>query len=45
VQAAVGHHLKFRLRVELGSSTPLPDEVVEKVNGILKGIAPEIELR
>jgi hypothetical protein len=45
VQAAVGHDLKFRLRVELGSGTPLPNEVVEKVDAILKGIASEIELR
>ena len=45
IKAAVGHTLRFRIRVELGGSAPLPDEVVEKVNAILKGIASEIELR
>jgi hypothetical protein len=45
VKAAVGHDLKFRIRVELGGGALLPDEVVAKVNAILKGIASEIELR
>jgi hypothetical protein len=45
VKAAVGHELKFRLRIELGGGASLPAELEETVNAILKTISSDIELR
>lgn len=44
VGVAVGHDLKFRVRIELGGDTPPPDEVVEKVNEILESVSENIRL-
>ncbi len=43
--AAAGHELKFRLRIELGDSGVPPDEVVKKVNELLKGVSAKLQLR
>lgn len=43
--ATAGHELKFRLRIELGDSGLPPDEVVKKVNELLKGVSAKLQLR
>lgn len=43
-KAAVGHDLKFRLRIELGGETPPPDDVVSRVNDALKEISEDLRL-
>ena len=45
VKVAVGHALRFWICIELAGGAPPPDEVMEKVNAILKGVASKIELR
>ena len=45
VGIAVGHDLKFTLRVELGGDTPPPDDVIEKLNKTLGGISDDLRLR
>lgn len=42
--AAAGHELKFRLRIELGSPTHPPAEVVEKVDEILADVSSSLQL-
>lgn len=44
-KAAAGHDLKFQLTVTLGGKDPVPVEIVERINGILKEISSELELR
>jgi len=44
-QAAVGHEIAFRLIVELGGEKPAPDEVVAKVNELLKGVSEGLEMK
>ena len=41
---AVGLDLKFRLRIELGGAQPPPNDVVTKLNQILKEIADNLRL-
>jgi len=41
---AVGLDLKFRLRIELGGAQPPPNDVVAKLNQILKEIAENLRL-
>lgn len=43
-QEAVGFGITFRLVVELGGEKAAPDEVVAKVNELLKGVSDELEL-
>ena len=38
MNTAVGYDLKLRLKVELGGEEPPPQEVVDKVNLILKEV-------
>jgi hypothetical protein len=45
VQAAVGHDLKLRIRVELGGGTAISNDAVQEVSAIPKSIANELELR
>jgi hypothetical protein len=42
--AAVGHELKFHLRVELGGATAPPEDVAQKVSDILKQVSPGLDL-
>ena len=44
-RAAVGHDLKFRVRVELGGDQPPPDDVVATVNEALAEVSPDLRLR
>jgi len=44
-QAAVGHEIAFRLIVELGGEKPAPDEVVTKVNELLRGVSEGLEMK
>lgn len=44
-QAAVGHEITFRLTIELGGEKPAPDEVVAKVNELLKGVSEGLGLQ
>ncbi|MCL5107378.1 MAG: DUF499 domain-containing protein [Chloroflexi bacterium] len=44
IKAAAGYDLKFRLTVELGGKTKPPAEVVEKVNTLLKEVAPQFRI-
>lgn len=45
MKVAVGHDLKFYLRVELSGSTPPTDETVAKINELLKEIGENFELK
>jgi hypothetical protein len=38
-RSAVGHDLKFHLRIELGGTTPPPAELVERLNKLLAEVA------
>lgn len=42
VAAAVGYDLTFRLRVEVGGDSEVPDEVVKKLNKILEDVAVDL---
>lgn len=42
--AAVGYELTFRLRIELGGESDLPDEVVDKINQIVNSISENLKL-
>ena len=44
IAATVGYELTFHLRVELSGETSLPDDVVDKVNQLLKEVSDELEL-
>ena len=44
VHAAVGHDLKFRVRVELRSTDSKSEETVGKINKALKEVAPELQM-
>jgi hypothetical protein len=44
VHAAVGHDLKFRVRVELRSTDSKSEETVGKINKALKDVAPELQM-
>jgi len=41
---AVGYELVFRLRIELGGATELPEEVVHKGNRLPAGVAENLKL-
>ena len=43
-QAAAGHELKFHVRIELGGDPPPSDEVIKKLNALLKDISKDIQL-
>jgi hypothetical protein len=45
MQAAAGYGLRIQVNLELGSDAAPPDEVVERVNEVLKRVAAELELR
>lgn len=44
VSATVGYELVFRLQVELGGATALPDETIRKVNELLGAVAADLKL-
>jgi hypothetical protein len=44
-KAAVGQDLRFCLHVELGGSTPPPEDVVGKVNEILGQVSEDLRLK
>ena len=44
VKAAVGHDLKFRLRVEFGGETPPDPGAVDQVNTLLAQVSEELKL-
>lgn len=44
LKAAVGHELKFGIRVELGGAKPPTQETVESVNKLLNGVSRELRL-
>jgi hypothetical protein len=44
IKAAVGHELKFGVRIELGGETPPSQEVAEAVNGVLAEVAADLKL-
>lgn len=44
-RVAVGHDLKFHLRIELGGEDPPPDKTVQEMNKILKSIIKDMQLR
>jgi len=37
-KVTAGYDMKFHLKIELGGTTPPPDEVVDKVNELLKDV-------
>jgi hypothetical protein len=41
---AAGYDLKFRLRIELGAESPPPEEIVRKVNDLLKDVSDDLQL-
>lgn len=43
VAAAVGYDLTFRLRLEMGGDSEVPDEVVTKMNKILEDVSEEFK--
>ena len=43
-KAAVGHALKFNLRVELGGSSPPAAEAVSKINDLLSEVSADLQL-
>lgn len=45
VKAAVGHDLKFHLRVEFGGETPPEADAVEQINALLAEVSEELKLR
>jgi hypothetical protein len=44
VKAAAGLELKFNLRVELGGPSQPSDEIVARVNELLRGVADKLKL-
>lgn len=44
-RVAVGHDLKFHLRIELGGEDAPPDKMVQEMNKILKSIIKDMQLR
>jgi len=42
-KAAAGYELKIHVRIELGGNPP--EEVVEKVNGVLEGVAEKLRIK
>lgn len=44
-RVAVGHDLKFHLRIELGGEDAPPDKTVQEMNKILKSIIKDMQLR
>lgn len=44
IKAAVGHELKFGVRIELGGETPPSQEVAEAVNGVLAEVSTDLKL-
>jgi len=36
--------MKFHLKIELGGATPPPDEVVDKVNELLKDVSTGLHI-
>lgn len=44
IQAAVGHDLKFRVRVELGGDTPPAPDAVARIDALLAEASEEWKL-
>ena len=40
---AVGHDLKVQVRIELGGKTPVPKELITKINGLLHDVSKELK--
>ena len=45
LKSAEGNELRFHLRIELGGKDSLAQQVIEKINDILKSISDEIRFR
>ncbi|MBI4642080.1 MAG: hypothetical protein HY731_15440, partial [Candidatus Tectomicrobia bacterium] len=45
IKAAVGLDLKFHLRIELGGSSRLSDDVISRINKVLQEISEQLKLR
>ncbi|HWQ37446.1 MAG TPA: DUF499 domain-containing protein [Burkholderiales bacterium] len=45
MRAAVGHDLKFHVRVEFGGETPPTSETVDQLNNLLAQVSEELKLR
>lgn len=43
-KAAAGHELKFSVQIQVGTDKAPPEEVIEKINGILDGIKKGMRL-
>jgi hypothetical protein len=43
-KATAGYDIKFHLKIELGGATPPQDEVVDKVNELLKDISSGLHM-
>jgi hypothetical protein len=44
-KAAAGHDLKYRLRIELGGTTPAPQTVVAEVGRLLLDVSTDLKLK
>ena len=40
---AVGHDLKVQVRIELGGKTPVPEDLITKINGLLHDVSKELK--
>ena len=40
---AVGHDLKVQVRIELGGKTPVPKDLITKINGLLHDVSKELK--
>ena len=40
---AVGHDLKVQVRIELGGKTPVPKDLITKINGLLHDVSRELK--
>lgn len=44
LEAAVGHDLKFRVRVEFGGEIPPEPDIVDRANALLAEVSEELKL-
>ncbi len=40
---AVGHDLKVQVRIELGGKTPVPKDLITKINGLLHDVSRDLK--